>query len=183
MLRVQVGGFLDLARSECALAWPVMTQVAEAYGQQTNFVYRLFPLPYHNTAFTAAQAAQVVRFYSDADDAAVETFLTTVFSEQRKILNKATADKTQAEIESIFELWALATGVVSVNEFQRGMADKNLGLKTRYQFKYGCLHGVYGTPIVFIGGVMAKGLNGRSTFEDWKRLLDPLVAQGSAMTL
>ncbi|CAN0515294.1 unnamed protein product, partial [Scytosiphon promiscuus] len=46
---------LDLACSDCALAWPVMTQVADAYGQQTNFVYRLFPLPYHSNAFTAAQ--------------------------------------------------------------------------------------------------------------------------------
>lgn len=65
------------------------------------------------------QAAQVVRFYSDGDDAAVELFVTTVFSEQQAILNAATADKTKAEIEAIFELWALATGAVSIAEFQR----------------------------------------------------------------
>lgn len=65
------------------------------------------------------QAAQVVRFYSDSDDAVVERFLTTVFSEQQDILNPATADKTKAEVEAIFELWALATGAVSAAEFQR----------------------------------------------------------------
>lgn len=64
------------------------------------------------------QAAQVVRFYSNDDDA-VELFLTTVFSKQKYILNAATADKTKAEIEAIFELWALATGAVSSAEFQR----------------------------------------------------------------
>lgn len=51
----QVEVYLDLACSDCALAWPVMTRVAKAYGQQTNFIYRLFPLPYHNNAFAAAQ--------------------------------------------------------------------------------------------------------------------------------
>lgn len=64
------------------------------------------------------QAAQVVRFYSNDDDA-VELFLTTVFSEQKYISNAATANKTKAEVEAIFELWALATGAVSSAEFQR----------------------------------------------------------------
>ena len=59
------------------------------------------------------------------------------------------------------------------------MADKDLGLKARYQFKYGCLHGVYGTPMVFIGGV-AEGLDGGATFEDWKSVLDPLIAQANS---
>lgn len=51
----QVEVYLDLACSDCALAWPVMAQVADAYGQHTKFIYRLFPLPYHSNAFTAAQ--------------------------------------------------------------------------------------------------------------------------------
>lgn len=60
------------------------------------------------------------------------------------------------------------------------MANRRLGLKTRYQFKYGCLHGVYGTPLVFVGGVIAKGLDGRATFQDWKKVLDPLIAQAQS---
>lgn len=64
----------------------------------------------------------------------------------------------------------------------RGMADSALGIKTRNQFKYGCLHGVYGTPMIFIGGVMAESLDGGATMEDWKSVLDPLLAQDSAVS-
>lgn len=47
--------YLDLACSDCALTWPVLSRVAEAYGHQAEFLYRLFPLPYHRNAFTAAK--------------------------------------------------------------------------------------------------------------------------------
>lgn len=57
----------------------------------------------------------------------------------------------------------------------RGMADSNLNMKARYEFKYGCLHNVYGTPAVYVGGVHAGGLDGGSSFEDWQEVLDPLI--------
>lgn len=47
--------YLDLACSDCALMWPVVSEVAEVYGHQAEFLYRLFPLPYHRSAFAAAK--------------------------------------------------------------------------------------------------------------------------------
>lgn len=55
------------------------------------------------------------------------------------------------------------------------MADRNLDLRARYQFKYGCLHGAYGTPMVFVGGILAEGLNGDATLENWHEVLDPVL--------
>lgn len=57
----QVEVYLDLACSDCAMAWPVMLEVAEEYGQQAEFLFRLFPLPYHRTAFVAAQVSERAR--------------------------------------------------------------------------------------------------------------------------
>ncbi|CAM9628343.1 unnamed protein product, partial [Hapterophycus canaliculatus] len=47
--------YLDLACSDCALMWPVLTDVVDVYGHRAEFLYRLFPLPYHRNAFTAAK--------------------------------------------------------------------------------------------------------------------------------
>lgn len=58
---------------------------------------------------------------------------------------------------------------------RRGMSDDEVETLTRFQFKYGCLHGVFGTPEVFVGGVLADGLDGEATFQDWQDLLEPLV--------
>lgn len=63
----------------------------------------------------------------------------------------------------------------SDDALRRGMADLEMEAQTRSQFKYGCLHGVHGTPQVYIGGVLADNLDGGATFEDWKALLDPLL--------
>ncbi len=55
------------------------------------------------------------------------------------------------------------------------MVNSNVETQTRIQFKYGCLHGVYGTPQVYVGGVFADGLDGGATFQDWQDILDPLI--------
>lgn len=56
------------------------------------------------------------------------------------------------------------------------MADGRLDQKTRYQFKYGCLHAVYGTALVFVGGILSESLsNGASSISSWRDVLGPLV--------
>lgn len=56
------------------------------------------------------------------------------------------------------------------------MADGALDQKARHQFKYGCLHNVYGTPIVYVGGVLAESLSsGSATIASWRHALDPIV--------
>lgn len=65
------------------------------------------------------QAAQVVRVYSNGDESAVEYFIESVFEGQEDILNDATADFTQSQVESIFAAWAVDTGSVTVDDFRR----------------------------------------------------------------
>lgn len=57
------------------------------------------------------------------------------------------------------------------------MADSALNMKARYEFKFGCLHTVYGTPAVYVGGVHAEALDGDSSFEEWQEILDPLLTR------
>eukprot|EP00752_Nemacystus_decipiens_P007426 g6638.t2 len=150
------------------------TKVVEAYGHQAEFLYRLFPLPYHRNAFTAAKAAKVVRLYSNSNDE-TGSFLTAVFEGQDRISNDATEDMTQYEIEAVLAEWVTSTTGVSMDAFNTGMSDDDVEAQSRIQFKYGCLHGVFGTPQVFVGGVWAENLDGEETFQDWQDLLEPLV--------
>lgn len=172
--------YLDLACSDCALSWPVVSQVAEVYGHNAEFLYRLFPLPYHRNAFTAAKAAKVVGLYSDSDDDTA-SFVTAVYDGQDRISNDATEDATQSQIEAILAEWATSATGISAAAFDMGMADSGIETQTRSQFKYGCFHGVFGTPQVFIGGVLADNLDGEATFQDWQELLEPLLG-GTAAT-
>lgn len=51
----QVELYLDLSCSDCAIAWPAIVQAAKEFGRGAEFIFRLFPLPYHSNAFTAAK--------------------------------------------------------------------------------------------------------------------------------
>lgn len=58
----------------------------------------------------------------------------------------------------------------------RGMANSALNMRARYEFKYASLHGVYGTPAVFVGGVYAASLSsGDATLQDWHSVLKRLL--------
>lgn len=52
---MQVDVYLDLTCSDSALVWPTIEQAVDMYNGVVKFIFRLFPLPYHQNAFTAAK--------------------------------------------------------------------------------------------------------------------------------
>ena len=48
---VVVEFFLDLGCSACLQSWPTLQKLVENYKERVLFLYRVFPLPYHQQAF------------------------------------------------------------------------------------------------------------------------------------
>ena len=48
---VVVEFFIDLGCSSCLEAWPTLQKLVQNYKDRVNFLYRVFPLPYHQQAF------------------------------------------------------------------------------------------------------------------------------------
>eukprot|EP01031_Cornospumella_fuschlensis_P052703 gene52703-64399_t len=88
--------FIDLSCSSCRDSWPLLSKVYETYKDRVHFLYRVFPLPYHQQGFILAKAAQVVSAYS-SDSEAVFRFFDTCYAKQPAIYNSATADMTYNE--------------------------------------------------------------------------------------
>lgn len=63
------------------------------------------------------QAALVVKDHFEEDDEVVESFVGRVFEGQNQILNSATAEMTQGEIQDIFAGWAADVTGISTKEF------------------------------------------------------------------
>ena len=95
---VEVEYYLDLSCSSCLDAWPTISKVTETYSVLgVKFIFRIFPLPYHQQAFILSKATAVVDFYSDSPDD-VFNFMNTCYENQALILNSATANKTYNEV-------------------------------------------------------------------------------------
>ena len=169
--------FIDLSCSSCLLSWPTLTQVYEAYHEDVNFLYRVFPLPYHQQGFIVAKAAQVVNAFGSSTTS-VFTYMNHVFSEQDLIYNSATADMTYNEVIKLVSTFATNdTGVNEVNYYIGMNSSTTIGslieMNTRYMWKFCALRGAYGTPLYAINGLYVSGLD---TFEDWETTLDNLLA-------
>lgn len=167
--------FIDLSCSACRDEWETLTSVYQAYKDKVHFLYRVFPLPYHQQGFILAKAAQVVQYYGEKD--AVFTFFDTAYAKQPAIYNAATADMTYNQVVQLVSSWATAGTGVTDDQYYTGMnSSTTVGntneMNARYMWKYITLQGVYATPSFNIDGLKVGGLN---TFDDWKATLDPLV--------
>lgn len=167
--------FIDLTCSACRDSWPLLTQVYQVYKDRVHFMYRIFPLPYHQQGFIVAKGAQVVNAYAGSE--AAFKYIDTSYAKQPAIYNSATADMTYNEVVELVSDWAVSSGITK-DQYYNGMnSSTTIGsqceMNTRYMWKYVTLQGVYATPFVSIDGLKTMGLD---TFEDWAAALDPLVA-------
>ena len=175
--RTTVEYFIDLTCSACLDSWPTLSKVYDTYKEHVHFMYRVFPLPYHQQAFVVSKAAQVV--FAAGNQDAVFTFMDTAFANQAEIYNSATADMTYNQVVDLVSTWAVdGTGVTTEQYTQLMNSSDHLGsqieMTTRYMWKYVAIQGVLGTPMFNIDGLKVGGLD---TFEDWAAALDPLVRE------
>jgi len=165
---------IDLTCSSCLDSWPMLNDVVASYGSSVNFLYRVFPLPYHQQAFIVSKAASLVNFYSPSD---IFSFMDVAYANQGSIYNSVTNDMTYNEVVSMVGDWVTNSSSISAAQYSIGMdmstADgTSIEMDTRYMFKYGGLHHSFATPFFNINGV---GVTGLDTYEQWKATLDPLL--------
>ena len=164
---------IDLGCSSCLDSWPTMKQVQEIYASSVHFIYRIFPLPYHQQAFILSKAANCVNFFSPD---AIFKFMDTCFDNQAEIYNSATADMSYNDVVALVEPWAVSAGITS-EQYYEGMNTSTtngnaIEMNARYMFKYATLHDIYATPMYIINGEKVMGLN---SYETWAATLDSLL--------
>lgn len=168
--------FIDLTCSACLDSWSTLNEVVATYKDKVHFLYRVFPLPYHQQGFIVSKASVVTYVFGTQD--AVFTFMDTAYANQAQIYNSATANMTYNQVVDLVADWATQGTGVSKETYYAAMDSSNavgnkIEMNTRYMWKYVAIQGVFATPLFNIDGLKVGGLD---TFDDWKAALDPLVA-------
>ncbi|HEV8130893.1 MAG TPA: thioredoxin domain-containing protein [Acidobacteriota bacterium] len=158
--------FSDLQCPDSKQTWPVMKKLIEYYGPNLRYIRHHLPLPYHRNAFDAAQAAEVTgekgKFWEMVD----------LLFENQEEWNKLTDKK---EVLEKFAGCAAKLGIER-DFFMKGMENRDLNLRVRASWKFGAGRGMNGTPSFAINGVKIQG-EPEWTVDNWKQVLDPLLAQ------
>lgn len=149
----------DFQCSDTKAAWSsVIEPLLAQHGHHVSLVFHPFPLPYHHSAFDAAQAAIVMAEAVPAT--AFAQVASALFRSQATFYTAATANISQRHV--FCDVLAPIAGSLGVDrsiflERMRNAEDPSNGL-AREAWKYGAARGVSGTPTFAVDGVIAEEL-------------------------
>jgi protein-disulfide isomerase len=158
--KVSVVTFSDFQCPFCSRVEPTLKQVMDTYGSKIKFVWRNYPLPFHQNAMPAAQAAQEVFNQGGSDK--FWQYHDLLFANQQAL--------TRPDLEK----YAEQIGGINMPKFKAALdAEKN---KATVQADIDAVEKAgarIGTPSFFING---KLLQGAQPFDAFKTAIDKALA-------
>jgi len=159
--KVTLVEYSDFQCPACAFYAPVVTQVLDKFKDKMRLVYREFPLPQHQNAELAAQAAEAAgkqgKFWEMHD---------LLFSKQNEWGESASA-------RSIFAGYAGTLGI-ALDRFNSDMDSSAVTQKVADDVASGLASGVNATPTFFLNGKQIDSPENLNVFED---LISRSIAQ------
>lgn len=153
--KITVVEFADYQCPYCTRGYQSMKEVMASYGDQVAWVFRDFPLSFHQRATPASLAANCAGAQGKYWEMHDWLF------ENQKTLEDADLERGAQAIGLNLDLWKTClTDPKQAEEIQKDMAD-------------GQALGVTGTPAYFINGIM---LSGARPVEDFKAAIDKELA-------
>ncbi|MFI5119183.1 MAG: thioredoxin domain-containing protein [Thermoanaerobaculia bacterium] len=129
--------FADFECPHCGKMWPIVEEALEPYGARVRYVFRNFPLPFHEFALEAAMAAHAAhrqgRFFELAD---------LLFANQKTL--------TRAHLVQL-----AAKAGLDADRFSRDLQAGGDAADVLLEKREGERIGVQGTPMLFVNGVFA----------------------------
>src|SRR5215471_9903158 len=153
---LQVVIFSDFQCPFCGRVEPTLKQMEKEYGGKVRMTWKNYPLPFHNNAEPAAEAAMAAdaqgKFWEMHDK---------LFSNQQS-LDRASLEKYAQELG------------LNMNKFKADLDAQKYKSRIEAETKEGQAVGVNGTPAVFING---RKINGAYPFDTFKKIADEELAK------
>jgi protein-disulfide isomerase len=155
--KVTIVEFSDFQCPFCTRAASAAQQIKQKYGDRVRFVFRQFPLDFHQNAHVAAQAALAAnaqgKFWELHDK---------MFADQSK-LDRASLEQAAKEIG------------LDLGKFKKALDDKTYAGAVDGDIKLGQGVSVDGTPTMFLNG---KRVSDATSFEAISQQIEAVLAGG-----
>ncbi len=160
---VVIQHFSDYQCPFCSRVGPQVQQIRERYGNRVRFVWRDYPLPFHDKAMLAAEAAQEA--FAQRGNAGFWRFHDTLFEHQQNL--------ERADLER----YATEQGL-DMTRFRAALDNHTHQARIRDDMAAADATGAsIGTPAFFING---KFVAGALPFEEFQRRIDAALAAPAA---
>lgn len=135
--KVHILEFSDFQCSACATVHPVMKQILDYYGDEIRFIFRDYPLSYHQNAQLAAEAAGCAD-----EQGKYWEYHDTLFSKRMEWVNVTDAN-------DVFVGYATDLGLDG-DRFDQCLKSGTYATEVSKDYEDGTNYGVPGTPTFFI---------------------------------
>jgi len=170
---IKLEAFYDLMCPDCRAVHPTVKKVAVKYQEKLSFTMHLFPLPYHNNAYTMSVAAHVIAKHNETK---VWDWVEAVFRAQNDFGNKATERLTKVQINDRIATLGESIGI-SNSILMKGLDNPNMDYSSRISWKFGCSKTVSGTPTFALNSIILPPDSAEWTLHKWSKLIDDLLSQ------
>jgi protein-disulfide isomerase len=144
--------FSDFECPFCSRVRPTVDQIAERFGNQVRIVWRNYPLPFHQNAMPAAEAAMEV--FAQGGSEKFWRYHDVLFENQRNLTREN------------LERWAQELGGIDMARFRRALDNHTHEAAIRAEMTAVQEAGArIGTPSFFINGRLLQGAQPFPTFE------------------
>lgn len=148
--KVTVVEFSDFQCPFCKKGAKIMDELKKKYGNKIKIVFKQFPLPFHNHAHSAAQAA-LCAYEQDK-------------AKFWKMHDEMFGDQTQLDAEGLKKT-AAKIGL-KADEFDKCLGSGKMAAKVNADMEQGKNVGVKSTPTFFVNGQMVNGAHPVETFSE-----------------
>ncbi|RJP47568.1 MAG: DsbA family protein [Armatimonadetes bacterium] len=161
--KVTVVEFSDFECPACKAFHPLTKQLLEEYNGQIKLVFKHYPLPNHNKAFIAAEAAEAAgnqgKFWEMAD---------ILFEKQDEWV------ESSESAETLFTNYAKNL-LIDPNKFIQDLNSKETEEKVRTNYDEGTNVGVMATPTFYVNN---RRIDYLRSYDDLKRNVDQALKIG-----
>ena len=156
---VTIVEFSDFQCPYCKRVLPTVDHILSTYGDKVHFVWRNFPLPFHQHAEKAAEAGACAdaqgQFWAYHD--------------------KLYANQDKLDVDGLKKMASEVKGIDAA-KFDKCLDGGAMKDKIQSEIAAGKAAGVSGTPAFFINGV---SISGAQPFEKFQSIIDKELARGS----
>jgi protein-disulfide isomerase len=157
--RVVIEHFTDFQCPFCARVAPTIAQIRERYGDRVRFVWRNYPLPFHDRAMQAAEAA--MEAFAQQGNDGYDRFRDALFGDQQRLGRADLERRAEAQGLNMARFRAALDGHAHEARIRRDMAAAD------------ATGASIGTPAFFIAG---RFVAGALPFERFQQSIDAALA-------
>ena len=172
--QITIDTFIDIQCPYSRLIWTTLLEVLEHYeGKSLSINIHLITVSSHRQAWDinlglfALAEGSAIRF-SD--------FVTYIYARQEQFYNEPFMHKTHEDLRHLILRFAQQHAEVDPVKFLNRLNDDDIYGPARKPIRYAATRSVWATTTVFINHATDVPVDHNSRLDDWKSVIDPLLA-------